>query len=138
MAQGISRTTQAWPDIELIDDRCGNQFKAIIWRPQSEQVTEQVGQKPAAKNEQVTEQVTQQVMNMLSVINGEMSRGEITNTLGLKDEKHFREHCQQAGITLGVIEMTLPDKPRSSKQRYRLTHHGQALLATHDNKEPKT
>jgi hypothetical protein len=33
MAQGISRATEAWPDIELIDDRRGNQFKAVIRRP---------------------------------------------------------------------------------------------------------
>ena len=58
-----------------------------------------------------------------------MSRGEIMTKLRLKDEKHFREHYQQAGITLGVIAMTLPDKPRSSKQRYRLTEQGRALLA---------
>ena len=30
-----------------------------------------------------------------------------------------------------VIKMTLPDKPRSSKQHYRLTAHGQRGLETH-------
>jgi len=57
-----------------------------------------------------------------------MRRGEIMAALGLKDEKHFREHYQQAGISLGVIEMTIPDKPNSSKQRYRLTELGHAQL----------
>lgn len=38
-----------------------NQFRAVVWRPRTEQVTEQVGQKPAPKNEQVTEQVTGEV-----------------------------------------------------------------------------
>jgi len=52
---------------------------------------------------------------------GKMSREDLMAALGLKDEKHFREYYQQAGIALGVIEMTLPDKPRSSKQKYRLT-----------------
>ncbi len=47
--------------------------------------------------------------------------------LGLKDKKHCREQYQQAGIAEGVIEMTIPDKPRSSKQRYRLTAKGKAL-----------
>ena len=82
-------------------------------------------------------EVTPEVINMLLVINGEMSRGEIMTKLRLKDEKHFREHYQQAGITLGVIEMTLPDKPRSSKQRYRVTEQGRALLVERKNKELK-
>lgn len=30
--------------------------------------------------------------------------------LGLRDEKHFREHYQQGGVAAGLIEMTLPDK----------------------------
>jgi ATP-dependent DNA helicase RecG len=34
-------------------------------------------------------------------------------------------------LAVGVIEMTLPDKPRSSNQRYRLTTLGQRWLETH-------
>jgi len=48
--------------------------------------------------------------------------------LGLKDEKHFRENYQQVGVKLGLIEMTIPDKPSSSRQKYRLTDKGRALL----------
>ena len=57
-----------------------------------------------------------------------MTRGEIQERLGLKDEKHFRENYQQVGVKLGLIEMTIPDKPRSSKQKYRLTDKGRAFL----------
>ncbi len=32
LGSGIPRATEAWPDIELIDDRRGNQFKTIIKR----------------------------------------------------------------------------------------------------------
>jgi ATP-dependent DNA helicase RecG len=48
---GILRAPQAWPNIELIDDHEGSQFKAVIWRPRSEQVTGRV-------TPQVTRQVT--------------------------------------------------------------------------------
>lgn len=64
---------------------------------------------------------------MLGVMEGAMSRAEIMAKLGLKDDKHFRQHYQQAGMGIGVIEMTIPDKPRSSKQRYRLIEKGMAL-----------
>lgn len=65
--------------------------------------------------------MTPEVARFVGVLAGEMSRGEFMNALGLRDEKHFRIHCQQAAVGLGLIEMTLPDKPRTSKQRYRLT-----------------
>jgi hypothetical protein len=45
-------------------------------------------------------------------MNGEMTRGEIQERLELKNEKHFRENYQQVGVKLGLIEMTIPDKPR--------------------------
>jgi ATP-dependent DNA helicase RecG len=31
-------------------------------------------------------------------------------------------------IDAGLIEMTIPDKPRSSKQKYRLTEKGRHVL----------
>jgi ATP-dependent DNA helicase RecG len=65
---------------------------------------------------------------MLTILQGEMSREQIMTLLGLKDEKHFRVQYQQMGIAAGLIEMTLPDKPRSSKQRYRLTATGRQWL----------
>jgi len=32
-------------------------------------------------------------------------------------------------ITTGLLEMTMPEKPRSSRQKYRLTEKGRQLLA---------
>jgi len=75
-----------------------------------------------------TPEVTPEVRRLLAVITGEMTRGEIQERLGLKDEKHFRENYQQVGVKLGLIEMTIPDKPRSSRHKYRLTDKGRALL----------
>jgi hypothetical protein len=59
-----------------------------------------------------------------------MTRHEIQKELGLKDEKHFRENYQQVGIGLGLIEMTIPDKPNSRLQKYRLTAAGRQYLAS--------
>ena len=34
LGSGLLRALRAWPDIELVDDRAGNLFKAIVTRPQ--------------------------------------------------------------------------------------------------------
>ena len=73
--------------------------------------------------------VTPEVGRLVDVLEGEMSRGEIMAALGLRDEKHFRVRYQQAATGLRLIEMTLPDKPNSRLQRYRLTETGKALRA---------
>ena len=48
--------------------------------------------------------------------------------LRLSDEKHFRAAYLEPTLQAGLIEMTVPDKPRSSKQRYRLTPAGRRYL----------
>lgn len=46
------------------------------------------------------------------------------DVLGLSDRKHFTEIYLQPGLVAGLVEMTLPDSPRSRTQRYRLTALG--------------
>jgi ATP-dependent DNA helicase RecG len=46
--------------------------------------------------------------------------------LGLKDEKHFRESYQQVAVNTGLVEMTIPNKPQSRNQKYRLSAMGRA------------
>ncbi len=41
------------------------------------------------------------------------------------DRTKFRHQVLGAILEEGLIEMTIPDKPRSSKQKYRLTGKGQ-------------
>ena len=81
----------------------------------------------------VTPEVTPEVARLLAALTREMSRTEIMAALGLKDEKHFRERYQQAAVKLGLVEMTIPDKPRSQSQKYRLTALGRARLAAEDS-----
>ncbi len=65
---------------------------------------------------------------------GEMKRIEIQEALGLSDEDSFRKVYLLPALDAGVMEMTIPDKPRSSKQRYRLTALGSALRENLANK----
>ena len=76
----------------------------------------------------VTPQVTPQVGKVLEVLQGEMSRGELMEKLRLKDRMHFGMDYLQPSLAAGLIEMTIPDKPRSSKQKYRLTEKGRQAL----------
>ena len=74
-----------------------------------------------------SDQVTPEVARLLGVLQETMSRHELMQALGLKDEKHFRQQYQQAAVAQGWVEMTIPDKPRSRLQRYRLTDAGRRL-----------
>jgi ATP-dependent DNA helicase RecG len=78
--------------------------------------------------QQVTLQVTQHVMLVLKNIQGEMSRNELMKALELKDRVNFMTGYLQPALDADLVEMTIPDKPRSGKQRYRLTESGKALL----------
>jgi ATP-dependent DNA helicase RecG len=60
---------------------------------------------------------------------GEMKRTDIQAALTLRHEDYFRETYLIPALTAGMIEMTIPDKPTSSKQKYRLTRKGRDLMA---------
>ena len=75
-----------------------------------------------------TEQVTGEVKRLLVAMRGEMKRQEIQATLGLKHEDHFRKAYLVPALKTNLIEYTIPDKPNSRLQRYRLTAKGKAIL----------
>ncbi|MCL2591699.1 MAG: transcriptional regulator [Betaproteobacteria bacterium] len=78
---------------------------------------------------QVAGQVTEEVDRLLRFVTDEMSRQQIQSALGLKGRDHFLTAYLKPALAAQVIEMTLPDVPRSSKQRYRLTALGRRWLA---------
>jgi len=61
-----------------------------------------------------------------------MNQNESTTTelMELVDIKHrptFLYNYLQPALDVGLIEMTIPDKPKSSKQKYRLTEKGKQI-----------
>ena len=75
--------------------------------------------KEIEKTEQVREQVTEQVRRLLDVLGEEsLSTKELMERLGLKHRPTFRDNYLLPAMKIGLIEMTIPDKPNSSKQRY--------------------
>jgi len=82
----------------------------------------------AATAGEVTGEVTGEVKRLLAVMKGEMKRQEIQAALGLKHDEHFRTAFLVPALKAGLIEMTIPDKPRSSKQQYRLSAMGRRFV----------
>ncbi len=83
---------------------------------------------------QVTPQVTPQVGRLLEKIQGEISREVLMSSLALQDRKSFRERYLKPALAAGLIEMTIPDKPNSRLQRYRLTNQGLLWQQSHDDR----
>jgi ATP-dependent DNA helicase RecG len=99
----------------------------------TEQVTGHVTEQVTAH---VAEHVTEQVLQLLRASRGEQSRAELMEAVGLTHREHFRETYLLPALAAGYLEMTIPDKPKSSRQKYRLTPTGQSFLNTLTTEQP--
>ena len=68
---------------------------------------------------QATPQVTPQVRALLQAVRGESPRSALMDAVGLRNRMHFAQTYLQPALSAGLIEMTLPDKPRSPSTRGR-------------------
>jgi ATP-dependent DNA helicase RecG len=83
------------------------------------------GQVTAQVSAQVTAEVTAQVA---AFCREPKSAKAIMAELGLKHWKTFQTNYLAPLMAMGVLERTIPDKPRSRMQRYRTTGAGLALM----------
>lgn len=132
LGSGIHRALQAWPQIQLQDHPSGNEFKAVIartYRPSAgagnavsvltPPVTDPVA-------DPVADPVTDPVTRLLeTLIHGELAPSAIQQAVGIKHRPTFRANYLRPALEAGFIEPTIPDKPNSRLQRYRLTASGQ-------------
>ena len=105
------------------EERCGAvivTFRAEI-TPGTKQALSghQVGTKSALSRGQVS---------VLDAARVERSLTELIHPTGRTDRTKFRDQVLRPLLDSGWVEMTIPDKPRSSKQRYRTTPAGLAAL----------
>jgi hypothetical protein len=118
----------------------GEGFKITIWRPEvirkaaknseSAQATDQAtgqaaGQVTGQATDQVTDQVNELIKRLILISDQASSRQELMNILQLKHNSNFRDNYLNPAMDEGFIEMTIPDKPNSPNQKYRLTEKGQ-------------
>lgn len=74
-------------------------------------------------------QVNHQVKRLIMAIGkGNFSRDEIQKLLALKDRKSFRNLYLNPALSDGLIVMTIPEKPNSKLQKYRLTELGMKVI----------
>lgn len=110
-------------------------FVTATFYPNSEvraQATVQVGNVKGAAGAQSGAQ-SNRVLRALS--DGVGSAQELATTLGLRSKTGALKRTLNELLGNGLIELTIPDKPSSRLQRYRITPHG--LEALKKNKETK-
>ena len=107
----------------MIKDCRNNGMKDPVWKSDP-----QLGVTVTFFAPEVTTEVTPEVLKMLKQMSGEMLRRDLQLCMQLKDDEHFRKAYLLPALQNGLIEMTIPDKPRSSRQKYRLTKKGQQLV----------
>lgn len=72
---------------------------------------------------------------LLSLKDGEKSSGELRSTLNIKHRPTFRDNYLHPALGEELIEMTIPEKPSSRLQKYRLTDKGRAFLTKEQKEE---
>ncbi|MCY3706414.1 MAG: putative DNA binding domain-containing protein [Gammaproteobacteria bacterium] len=70
---------------------------------------------------------TVQVRDLVRVLDRDRSRAQILQGLGLRNRSNLVVNYLRPALDAGLIEMTIPDKPTSGRQRYRLTPMGREL-----------
>ncbi len=122
----ISQCAQAGlPTPEFRQD--GGQFIQTMWRPKMADEldgTESLGTKPGTKSGPSRDQV-----KILVKASTGAALTDLMTVLDRTNRTKFRDQVIQPLMDQGLLEMTLPDKPTSSQQKYRLTAQGAAWLA---------
>lgn len=149
----IAEELRSYPDIELKWFERGLQFQVQFVRKNfhpAVQVTEsdgsfgtwpapgrhQVGTKSAPGRHQVGARSapgSNQIEKLLSSIGTSGNIREFMALLGWKDRSKFRAKYITPLLEQGILAMTIPDKPNSSRQEYYLTEKGRTFLETLQN-----
>ena len=85
----------------------------------------------ALQSDQANDQGSDQVHRLLeALLKGDKSAAELMEALSLRHAPTFRKNYLNPALESGLVERTLPEKPRSPAQRYRLTVKGKFRAQT--------
>ena len=114
-------------------------FKAVIWRnpdrlssgnaqsgPSQGAVGTQSGRSQGAVRAQAPREAC-----LVLLVGSELKRKEIADRVGMQSRSGYLSRLLAELVEDGLIERTIPDKPNSSQQRYRLTDKGRQVCSAH-------
>ena len=87
-------------------------------------------------SDRASDHASDQVKRLLFVLDEEMERTRLQELLAIKNRDYFRKDYLVPAIKNGYVELTIPDKPNSQHQKYRLTVKGlelKKLISGNDN-----
>lgn len=99
----------------------------VTFRPAELPATQRVSKAPGddASDETGTKLgLSRDQVSVLRQVTGDTGVAELMKFSGRANRTKFRDQVLNPLLNAGLIEMTIPDKPRSSKQQYRLTEAG--------------
>jgi ATP-dependent DNA helicase RecG len=106
----------SYSEIEFKIEEIGDFFKAEL---------HQTGSTPP----HVTPHVTPHVEKLLLCCEKPAGREQLQERLGIRDRKYFYNTFLKPALKTGLLEMTIPEKPRSKLQKYQLTEAGRQWMA---------
>jgi predicted HTH transcriptional regulator len=86
---------------------------------------------------QVTGQVEEWILKALEACADPQKSTTIQKILGIQHRETFQRNYLDRLLNESLVERTIPDKPTSRLQKYRLTNKGKALIAQRQKKEDR-
>lgn len=122
IGSGIKRIRQMCRDYEVAEPvfEVSEHWVTTTFKRPTGQVTPQVGTKLALSQHQV---------EILDKCAEDQPLTTLIKIARRSDRTKFRNQVLSPLLEQGVLEMTIPDKPRSRNQKYRMTAKGKVLLA---------
>ena len=120
LGSGVKRALEEWPEIDFMDNRDGCLFTAAVRRQG----------RPTQSATQSATQSTDPVQRLVAALQAEaLPASALREALQIKHRPTFRKNYLHPALERGLIEYTIPDKPNSRLQKYRLTKTGHERLA---------
>ena len=108
-----------------------NQNPVPAWKDDKEHSTVTLTFFPSTdlKEEKIPEtHITDPVKRLLHFLDTEKSSSQLRDALNVTHRHYFRRQYIQPALEMGLIEYTIPEKPSSRLQRYKLTRKGRDAL----------
>ncbi|EMS77856.1 Gfo/Idh/MocA family protein [Desulfotignum phosphitoxidans] len=114
-APGLQESFRYCKEIEFKIEEIGDFFKAELY---------QIGSTSSPITPHDTPHVTPHVEKLLLCCEKPAGREQLQEKLGIRDRKYFYKTFLKPALKTGLLEMTIPEKPRSKLQKYQLTEAG--------------